>query len=107
MPLGAVTVWDGARGWPCSPNSPNTSEVDLPAGTTATFNSGRSNCIYLLAPLTGQRVLVRHIIMASHALHCLNCKNVIIAGVKVTSAPGMAFVFENGGSNLTLRNNTV
>ena len=107
MPLAAVSVWDDVLGWPWAAGAPNIEEVFLPSGSSVRFASGRSSCVSQLAPLVGRRVLVRHIIMASHAFDCLNCQNVTVEGVNVTSAPGMAFVFENGGSHLTLRNNSV
>lgn len=107
MPLAAVSVWDDALGWPWAAGAPNIEEVFLPSGSSARFTSGRSNCVSQLAPLAGRRVLVRHIIMASHAFDCVNCRNVTVEGVSVTSAPGMAFVFENGGSDLKLVNNSV
>lgn len=107
MPLAAVSVWDDVSGWPWAAGSPAIEEVFLPTGSSARFTSGRSTCVSQLSALVGRRVLVRHIIMASHAFDCINCRNVTVEGLRVTSAPGMAFVFENGGSDLTLRNSSV
>jgi parallel beta helix pectate lyase-like protein len=105
-PLGAVSVWSEEHGWPWFRAAPNGPEVYFPAGTTANFSQGASGCVPQLSGLIGQRVLVRHYIYSDHAVRCITCTDVTIERVHVTSAPGMAFVFESG-SNLTLRSNIV
>jgi Right handed beta helix region len=107
QPLGAVTVWDNAKGWPWYKAAPDAVEVYLPGGTQVSFSRGLSDCVPQLASLVGRHVLVRHVIYADHAFQCWGCRNVTVEKVKVTSAPGMAFLFTNGGSNLTLRGDTV
>jgi Right handed beta helix region len=107
QPLGAVTVWDAAIGWPWYPSAPDAVEVYLPDGTQTTFAGGKSSCLPQLAVLVGRHVLVRHFIYANHAFQCWGCRNVTVEHVRVTSAPGMGFLFSNGGSNLTLRDNVI
>jgi len=104
QPVGAVTVWDKVIGWPWYRAAPDAVEVYFPGGTQASFSKGRSECFPQLAPLVGRHVLVRHLVYANHAFQCWGCRNVTIEKVKVTSAPGMAFLFSNGGSKLVLRN---
>ena len=105
--LETVSVWDDALGWPWFRTAPNQSEVVFPHKTVASFSNGRSDCINGLAQLIGRRALVRHIVFTNHAFHCVGCRNVTVEKVKVTSAPGMAFVFEGGAYNITLRANVV
>ena len=105
--LETVSVWDDALGWPWFRTAPEESEVIFPKNNRVAFADGRSNCIDRLAQLIGRRVLARHIVFTNHAFHCVGCRNVTVEKVKVTSAPGMAFVFEGGAYKITLRANVV
>jgi len=105
--LETVSVWDDALGWPWFRAAPDQSEVVFPKNTVASLSNGRSNCLTGLGPLIGRRALVRHIVFTNHAFHCVGCRNVTVQNVKVTSAPGMAFVFEGGAYKITLRANEV
>jgi hypothetical protein len=107
QPVRSVSVWDNALGWPWYRSAPNAYEVYVPEGTVTSFSAGRSACMPQLATLVGRRVLVRHVVYTSPAFLCWTCRNVTVERVRVTSAPGMAFVFGNGGSYLTLRDDVV
>jgi hypothetical protein len=107
QPLGAVTVWNDTIGWPWYRTAPDAVEVYFANGTQASFSAGKSNCFPQLGGLMGQRVLVRHFIYANHAFQCWNCRHLTVEDVRVTSAPGTAFMFVHGGSNLTLRRDVV
>ena len=107
QPLGSVSVWDDALGWPWYRAAPDKFEVHLPKNTLSRFSAGRSDCVPRLTSLVGRRVLVRHIVSTNPAFLCWGCRNVAVEKVRVTSAPGMAFVFGNGGSLLTLRDDVV
>lgn len=104
--LYAISVWDDTQGWPWYQSAPANFEMYFPSGTTAHFSSGSTNCIAGLAGFVGHRVLVRHV-FTNHAFHCLGCQNVTVQSVTITSAPGMGFVFENGGTNISLIGNTI
>src|ERR1700722_19195603 len=107
QPLGSASVWSDTMGWPWYPAAPKTFEVYFPAGATANFFEGKSGCIPRLAALVGHRALLRHIVSSNHAFLCWGCQNVTVRQVRVTSAPGMAFVFGNGGSNFSLIDDVV
>jgi hypothetical protein len=107
FPLHTVSIWDDHWGWPWYPSAPEGPEVYFAAGTVTRFASGRSPCLSQLAGWSGRRVLVRHVGYANAALTCSGCRHVSVENVRVTSAPGMAFVFDNGGSGITLRSNVV
>jgi hypothetical protein len=107
QPLTAVSVWDNAKGWPWYQSAPANYETSFASGTTAQFSAGKSGCIPGLAGFVGQRVLVRHVVCTNHAFHCLGCQNITVQNVTITSAPGMGFVFENGGMNISLIGNTI
>ncbi len=107
MPLGSVSVWNDELGWPWQQSAPDAFEVYFPKNAQSTFLEGKSECLPLLQSLIGRRVLLRHIVFSNHALHCLGCVNVTMDNIRITSAPGMGFVFERGGENLTLRNDVV
>jgi hypothetical protein len=107
QPLGSVSVWDDTLGWPWYRSAPDKFEVHLPKNTLSRFSAGRSDCVPRLTNLVGRRVLVRHIVSTNPAFLCWGCRNVAVEKVRVTSAPGMAFVFGNGGSFLTLRDDVV
>jgi hypothetical protein len=102
-----VSVWDPQTGYPWTAASPKESEVYFGAGANLTWTSGRSPCVPRLASLIGRRVLVRHPLGGDAAFHCVNCNTVQVENVRVTSGPGMAFVFGQGGSGLVLRNNVI
>jgi parallel beta-helix repeat protein len=105
--LSAVSVWDNSKGWPWYPTAPANYETYFPTGTTAQFSNGTSGCIPGLAGFVGQRVLVRHLGCTNHAFHCLGCQNVTVQNVTIMSAPGMGFVFDDGGFNIALIGNTI
>lgn len=108
MPLGAVSVWDDTKGWPWYQSAPTKQfERYFPAGSEARFSGGRSDCINRLSALVGRRVLVRHEVYSANAFVCTGCTNVTIERVRVTSAPGLAFVFRGGGTHIVLRKNIV
>ena len=107
QPIGAVSIWDDKSGWPWYQSSPDIHEVYFQKNTVASFTAGKSDCLPQLAKLVGQHILLRHFIFANHAFQCLGCSNITVEKVRVTSAPGMGFVFGQGGSNLVLRNNVV
>jgi hypothetical protein len=91
-PLNTASVWDDILGWPWSQSSPDEFEINFPKDAEATFSQGRSDCIPRLAKLVGRRRLVLHI-YTNHAFDCVGCKDVTVEKVRITSAPGMAFVF--------------
>lgn len=105
--IGSVSVWSDNQGWPWYPSASNDAEVYFPEGASVTFKKGQSPCLSELADFTGQRVLLRHIICTNHAFHCLGCRNVTVERMTINSAPGMGFVFENGGSNIALIGNKI
>jgi parallel beta-helix repeat protein len=105
--LGAISVWDDTQGWPWYQSAPANFEMYFPTGTTAQFSNGSTRCIAGLAGFVGDRVVVRHIVMSNHAFHCLGCQNVTVQNVTITSAPGMGFVFESGGTNISLIGDTI
>jgi len=106
IPVDTISVWDDSLGWPWYPSSPDVFEVNLTNDSQITFSGGRSGCIPQLAKLVSRRVLVRHL-YTTHAFACENCKDVIVEKLRVTSAPGMGFVFERGSSNIILRDNVI
>jgi hypothetical protein len=107
QPVSSVSLWDFKTGWPWMSSSPTTYEVNFPSRVPVVWTAGRSECVPRLSALIGRRVLVRHALYGSHAFNCITCNSVTVENVRVTSSPGMAFVFGNGGSGLTLRNNVV
>ncbi len=106
-PLGAISTWDEQTGWPWRPSERVAADIYMPARSSASFSKGQSGCLPALANRAGERVLVRHAIYSNHAIRCMNCAGVTIENVTVHSAPGMAFVFGDGGRDLALLRNTV
>ena len=106
QPLYALSVWDNVKGWPWYQSASGDPEIYFPTNTTAQFSNGRSGCLPSLATFVGSRVLVRHTV-TNHAFHCLGCQNITVQNVTIFSSPDMGFVFENGGSNISLINNVI
>jgi hypothetical protein len=106
-PIGAVSAWKDSVGWPWFQTAVDRPEVYFPQDFVAEFRAGQTKCLPQLAGLTGRRVLVRHYVYANHAFQCVDCQNITVENVRVTSAPGMAFVFGIGGSDLVLRHDKI
>lgn len=104
QPIKSVSIWDDARGWPWYGDAPPAPESSI--NVIGHFQNGHSECFSQLRGLIGRRVLVRHI-TSNHAFVCNACNYVALENVRVTSAPGMAFVFQRGGRHLVLRNNSI
>ena len=105
--MATASVWDDDKGWPWYSGAPHNYEVYFSSGSTAEFSNGQTNCLPQLSKLVGRRVLLRHIISSNPAFLCWGCQNITVSRVRVMSAPGMAFVFGNGGSNFSLIGNVV
>jgi hypothetical protein len=106
IPLNTVSIWDDALGWPWYNSSPDKYEINFPPDFKVDFSKGHTECIPRLAQLVGRRVLMRHL-YTNHAFSCEHCKDTIVEGVRITSAPGMGFAFGAGSSHVILRNNVI
>lgn len=107
QPIGSISVWDDSLGWPWYPSAPITPEVSFPTGTSANFSAGRSGCSPRLAAFVGHRILLRHLKASDAALECSHCSNITVEEVRITSAPGMGFVFNNDNLNISLIGNRI
>jgi hypothetical protein len=106
-PLGSVSAWDDAKGWTWASGSPDRPDVRLPSDLVVSFRQGQSECLPPLAPQVGRRVLARLVMSTNHSLTCSDCQAVTIDGVRLTSGPGMGFVFDRNARDIVLRNNVI
>lgn len=106
-PVAALSVWDQQYGWPWTKQSPDNPEIYFAKQHDVVFENGRSECIENISRFNRKTVLIRHFLYSNHAITCKNCNSTTIRDVRVTSAPGMGFVFYNGGNGITLENNII